>query len=443
MKYVIVAVMLGVATAAGGVAQEQPLTLAEVVTHALSTHPSRAQSAALVARAEAARREQRSALLPSLVTEASLTRFEEPMVVAPLHGFDPRSPPRFDRTLAQANVSLGYTVWDGGARGARLERAALQVAAARAAEEAATESLIAESVRRYAALQTARELAAASAAAVQALAAERTRAARLLEQGRVARVALLRAEAALSGARAEQASADAQLEVAERDVARLTGLPQSAVHGRPLERVAVRATAPERDAAIRQAQSANAEVRRLRAQLAATTAGEAEARAQWWPRLQLGGRYIRYGSGEGDAGGEWQGGVQLSYALFTAGARPAAQDRARAESRAAAAELAQAELRAAEAVDRAHALLTSARARTEALAAAAEQSAEVARIEKLALDTGAGVQTDYLSAEAALLRARAALTEARLAEVLAWIELARASGVLTPTWVEQNVEPTS
>lgn len=442
MRAAAVAVVLTLGSGLRAAAQDhEPLPLREVVARALATHPSGAQAEAVVARAEAARREQRSALLPALTTEASLTRFEEPMVVAPLHGLDPRRPPLFDRTVAQANVTLGYTLWDGGARGARLERAAAQVDAALAARESATASLIAESVRAYAALLTARELAAASAAAVEALASERGRAARLLAQGRVARVALLRAEAALSSARAEQAAAEAQREVAERDLARLTGLQQSLVHGRALERVEVVAPAPARDDAVRQALLANAEVRRLRAQLAATGAGEAEARSQWWPRLLLGGRYVRYGSGEGDAGGEWQGGVQLSYALFTAGARPAAQDRARAESRAAAAELAQAELRTAEAVDRAHALLTSARARSTALAAAAEQSAEVARIERLALDTGAGVQTDYLSAEAALLRARALLTEARFSEVVAWVELARALGVLTPSWIEQNVEP--
>jgi outer membrane protein TolC len=304
-----------------------------------------------------------------------------------------------------------------------------------------TEGLIAESVRRFASVVTARELVAVSAAAVEALASERARAARLLEQGRVARVALLRAEAAWSSARAELTSAESQLEVAERDLARHTGLSHSSLHARALTPVAVTVAAPERDDAVRQAVSANAEVRRLRAQLAATGAGEAEARAQWWPRLLLGSRYVRYGSSEGDAGGEWQGGVQLSYPLFTAGARPAAKERARAETRVAAAELAQAELRAAEAVDRAHALLVSARARSVALAAAAEQSAEVARIEKLALDTGAGVQTDYLQAEAALLRARAALTEARFSEVVAWVELARAIGVLTPSWIDQNVEP--
>jgi outer membrane protein len=443
---VLVVVVLGRASpiaAQGQAPAPEPLTLREVVSRALATHPARAQADAVVSRAEASRREQRAALLPSLTTEASLTRFEEPMVVRPLHGFDPRQPPVFDRTLAQANLTLGYTLFDGGARSARLERAAAQVDAALAARESSTEAVIGESVRRYAAVQTARELMAASAASVQALESERARAARLLEQGRVARVALLRADAALSSARAELTSAETELEVAERNLARHTGQERPAIQARTLERVVVSAVAPDQAEAVRQALSANPEVQRLRAQLVATGAGEEEARAQWWPRLLLGGRYVRYGSGDGDVGGEWQSGVQLSYALFTAGARPAAQDRARAETRVAAAELAQAELRAAESVDRAHALLVSARARTTALAAGAEQSAEVARIEKLALDAGAGVQTDYVSAEAALLRARAALTEARFAEVVAWVELARALGVLTPSWIEQNVEPGS
>jgi outer membrane protein TolC len=94
----------------------------------------------------------------------------------------------------------------------------------------------------------------------------------------------------------------------------------------------------------------------------------------------------------------------------------------------------------ADAVDRALAAVVAAEARAEAWLAAVDQSAEVARIERLALDTGGGMQTDYLRAEADLLRARAALTDARHAALVARVELARATGELTAEWVELNVE---
>jgi outer membrane protein TolC len=91
-------------------------------------------------------------------------------------------------------------------------------------------------------------------------------------------------------------------------------------------------------------------------------------------------------------------------------------------------------------VDGALGRIAAARARAQAWSTAVEQSTEVARIERLALDTGAGVQTDYLAAEAELLRARAALAEARYVELIAGIELMRSMGELDEGWVEANVE---
>ena len=79
-------------------------------------------------------------------------------------------------------------------------------------------------------------------------------------------------------------------------------------------------------------------------------------------------------------------------------------------------------------------------ARIAALQSAVEQSAEVARIERLALEVGSGTQSDYLDAEANLLRARADLIEARHAEISARVELARVLGELSPEWLARTVE---
>ena len=57
------------------------------------------------------------------------------------------------------------------------------------------------------------------------------------------------------------------------------------------------------------------------------------------------------------------------------------------------------------------------------------------RIEKLRLSAGAGVETDYLRAEADLLAARANAAEARNRAAAARAELARIAGELTPEWV--------
>jgi outer membrane protein len=172
----------------------------------------------------------------------------------------------------------------------------------------------------------------------------------------------------------------------------------------------------------------------------AAEAGRSEAKASRLPNLQLGARYADYGTVEGDFSGEWQATFQLSYPVFTGGRRTNVIRRAEAEERRATESLRLVELQMESRIDQALAAVQETGARKEALAAAAEQSQEVARIEHLALEAGAGVQTDYLTAEAELFRARAALTQARHGEIAAAVQLARAMGDLSVTWLEQNLE---
>src|SRR5690606_632086 len=142
---------------------------------------------------------------------------------------------------------------------------------------------------------------------------------------------------------------------------------------------------------------------------AAASAAHEETRTGWLPRVDLAGRYNEYGSGSGDFSWEWQGGVQLAWSLFNGGARVRQSERTSAEARAAAAEADAIARDVAHQVDRAHAALTGAAARVRALEVAVAQQQEVVRVELLALEAGAGVQTDYLNAEAELLQTRAAL----------------------------------
>jgi len=92
-------------------------------------------------------------------------------------------------------------------------------------------------------------------------------------------------------------------------------------------------------------------------------------------------------------------------------------------------------------VDRSLAALREAHARVAALQTAVDQSAEVARIERLSLEVGAGTQTDYLTAEANLLSTRAGLIEARHAEISARVDLARITGELSRDWPARTLEP--
>lgn len=417
------------------------LDLAAVVRRALERYPAVAAARASRDQARAAVGQARSAWLPAALLDASMTRFEKPMVVAPIHGFTPGSLPSFDNTLIQGGVTLGFTLWDGGARGARIHRAAAAAAGAEAGMDATEQDVAAGATLAYLRVLTLQDVLHAHELRHQALESELARVTQMLDQGKAARVQVLRAQAALSQAAAERETTASQLELAIRDLGRLLGLTPDQVRGAGLRMVHWSGAAvPTRDVLLEQARSANPGLKRARQSLEAARAGAAEARARFFPSIGLAARQAEYGSGAGDFKGEWNAGVQVSYALFTGGARLKAMDRASAEHRAAEDALSLQELGVQHDVDAALTSLASGQAQVRALTAGVAQFEEVARIEHLSLETGAGVQTDYLTAEAELLQARASLAQARHAVIAAHVELAQAVGELSPGWIERNME---
>ncbi len=425
-------------------AQDGRMTLGDAVRLGIAYHPSIAFTQAERSAARALLGEVRALRIPTVSAEASLTRFQEPMIIAPLHGFDPNVPPAFDDALIQTRLTAAYTLFDGGNRGARVDRARAGLGAAEAATVSTRMEIIQQISLAYLGVLTARGIDEAANRRIDALDAERSRVNRLLLEGRAARVELLRVEAELSSALADQIGTRTRLETSGRRLARLIGAPESDVMPSRLVAVSAAETAvPEVLAAlIQQAKSANPTLEAARRRAQAERAGHRAARAAWFPIVRLTGGYVTFGSTGGDFQGEWQAGVGLAYPLFTGGERSSAVSAADARAAAAEAELQLLELETETTVDVAVAVVRESRARTEALERTVEHSTEVTRIERIALDAGAGVQTDFLDAEATLFRARANLVEARHAEIAARVALARAVGDLTPEWLVQNVEHT-
>lgn len=412
------------------------LDLEEVLESALQTHPSLMGAEARLAAAEASAGEARSARLPTLAAAAAATRFQEPMVVAPLHGFDPRMPPAFDETLYQAHASAEYALFDGGARGARIRASESLEASAVSGVARARDAVLVEATTAYLATLTARDVLLAHEERVTALEQELERARLLFAEGATARLAVLRSEAALSRSRAERETAQEGVRLARRRLARVSGIGPARVMSAGLAPVTVRDTVlPSRDVLVAEALELNPGLAEAELRVAAAETGVTAARSAYLPRVSLTGRYSAFAAASADPVGEWQAGVQVSYPLFTGGARGAGLERAEAEAVAARADARLAERRVADAVDGTLLAYRSALARVAALEAAEAQSAEVARIEALALASGAGVQTDYLRAEAELLETRSGLAEARHAVVEARVRLAQAAGTLTTEWV--------
>lgn len=422
------------------------LTLLEAADATISRHPALAAEEARRLAAVTDVTAAGAARLPSLHLEGALNRFQEPMIIAPLHGFDPERPPEFDRTLVQGAARLRFALFDGGAGGARSRaaRAAERGAGARVTVRAT--ELLEAVTESYVRVLAARAVEQAAETQREALEAERARAQRTVESGSAAEVEVLRASAALEEARAEEATARAQRELAERALARTMGAPPTEVVERPLAdvRVAGGGAAPVGVSGPPVPDAAASPIHpSIAAADAAARAAEArlsERRAAWLPRLDVTAGLLDYGTVSGGHVQEWQAGVQASWPLFTGGARGAAIERAEAELTAARSERDLLTLAVAAARDAARAAIAEADAREGALDASVARWQEVARIEALALDVGSGVQSDLLSAQAGLFRARAGRAQAAYDAVLARVRLARAEGVLDREWLARNLE---
>lgn len=419
----------------------QALTLLEAAELALSRYPEIRAAAAGREAAVADRERTQAALWPSLQLSSSATSYEEPMLVTPLHGFDPEATPAFNRTLVHGTLTAAYTLFDGGGRGARVRVARAQEEVAATALEGTTRRVLQEVVADYLAVLAADEVVAAHDARIEALRSELEAAQTRLEAGRAPQVEVLRARAELDRGEAERMRAGTELEIAEGNLARLIGLGEDAHSASALRAVRVTGAAlPTRAELLQRALAANPELQRTKQEAEVAAAGVRLAGSALWPRFDLVGRFDNRGAPGEEFRGEWSVGGQVSLPLFDGGARGSELSRARAEGEAADERVRAAELRLREQLDRALASARDAEARIGSLRSAVHQWEEVVRAEGIARGAGTGTQTDYLGAQASLLSARAGLAEAHMQSIAARAELARLTGTLSLEWLETNLE---
>ena len=427
------ALLLGTSLSIPGTAQAQ-LTLGDAVGAALAAHPSVSAAAARVDAADGASDAARAARLPGVAIDAGLTRFQKPMIVAPFHSLDFTDPPTFDRTLLQGRIAMAYTLFDGGERSARINGADAAYEATRFGRSATEMSVIEETATAYVNVLSAQAVLDAASAQVRALQEEADRAQRRFDTGTSAELDVLRARATLQEATAQLASAEARVSLSVRSLARLMGVDGASISSDALSDVTATSSSSPTDV------SQSPVVLQADRAAHAAEARVSQERAGRLPTVQAGAGLLDFGTLDGGHIAEWQAGLQVSWPLFTGGARSAAVRRAQAELAAARSDLDVARLQVAQAVDVAETSVVEADARAEALEVAVAQWEEVARIEALALEAGSGVQGDLLRAQAGLFQARAGNARARYDAVLSRIRLARARGTLDRSWIDEALE---
>jgi len=257
----------------------------------------------------------------------------------------------------------------------------------------------------------------------------------------------LRVDAAARSAEADRIASASQLAVAEEELAQLTQVPVATVQHAKFSALriadpafATDTSAVTRAALIARAFTSSSELAELNGRSRAASAGYDAARTLRYPEIRANGAFIDRGRWAGEFAGEWQVGLGLSYPLYTGGSREHNIERAAADEHSAAAQIRVAQLNIESGIDRTLASLREAHARSAALQSAVDQSAEVARIEQLSLDVGSVTQTEFLDAQANLLRVRASLVEAQHAELSARVELARVIGELSREWLARTLE---
>jgi outer membrane protein TolC len=232
----------------------------------------------------------------------------------------------------------------------------------------------------------------------------------------------------------------ARLGLAEANLARFLGVDVGQTRApNLLPVVAVGGAAEPRDTLLAEARRASPQLLAAAGRIAAAKAAEQAAGGAWWPTIRLEGRLVTYASGSSSAQTEWQAGARLSYPIFSGGSRSGAVQRASAVRREAEASYRDMDLTIVGRLDQVLANLTEAHERVAALQTAVTQWVEVVRTEALALDQGAGTQTDYLRAESDLAMGRASLAQAMAAELMANVELAQVLGTLAPETIERIV----
>jgi outer membrane protein TolC len=139
--------------------------------------------------------EAKAGWFPTLNASGTATRYEEPMIVTPIHAFRPTDLPQFDDTLVQGALTADWLLFDGFGRDARVDQRRSLLDAASADASASEQTLLGRTVAGYLQILSFAGKLAAHDRRLASLQAEEHRVTQSRDVGRAPDVELRRVEA--------------------------------------------------------------------------------------------------------------------------------------------------------------------------------------------------------------------------------------------------------
>lgn len=443
--------LVAICTAADNVFQ---LGFDQAVERTLSRAPEIERSTARIAEADAARKQARGNLLPSLHAALSASRSNNPLNVfgAKLSQgqadfgafgadeFNPADPnvlsirpeglndPDPHNNLG-SQLQVDIPVYNGGKVRGLVKTARYFLQAARQGDRYARQQILFAVLKSYQGVNAAQAFVDVTEHAAEAADAYVTMTRKMFDHGLVSKSDRLRAEVNQGDVQLNLSTARSRLETAREQLRILTGseenqLPEAA------DRVSVQMPAQSLAELKQGALEQNPGIAALHHKVDASRAQIDVAKAQYLPNLNLMLRQEWNGERSLRGNAAYTIGGQVSWNLLDFGARAGAVDKARAASRAVMADTHEAQQKLQLQVDKIWRDARLADERVSVRKKAIAQAHEAERLERLRYEQGLSTLTQLLASQAALDKARADLVAAHYQQVMQRAGLLLATGGL-------------
>ncbi len=387
-------------------AQAQPLTLDAAIRTGLKESPLIGSGSFNVDASVQGRRAALGQLLPQVNSYAGYRRQSDPSAVVPIKQFGGQ-PPVFSRDQYSYGLLLKIPLFEGGRNWSRLAAAEISEAISKEALHVTRQELVAGITNLFNRILYLESLTESQRKTLGALKKAEADARVRLKVGRIAPVDLMRIETQVAQQEQALVSAEEETVRSRQILAKIIGREPSW-----LPEVSGNLTEPGQEPlqdGNNPDLSLRPDIRKAMQEVKLAETAVREAMGYHLPDVDLVGDYGRR-AGSGFDGDEevWQGGVEVSFNIFSGGSIEAQVRQARAKLLAAKEQLRHSRLNALTQIDNALSDLRETRKRYLVAMTSLSTAKETWRIEELKYRTGAGTVTDSLLAQSAWFQAEAA-----------------------------------